>query len=325
MKSTALTAILLIAFTFVSARSETIVVKGKVTDSADGSTLPGCIVHEAGNSGKGVYTDLNGDSIEAEKEKSQTPKKSITQNDLVARSQNSAANAAGLLYGEIKDFDRECFLVGTMDWDTRNSESLSDTMAYQRVTSYGEGGWHIGLALIVASLFKKDYPDFRALRVCTRCCPPQRYYGSEILSQYDPADPNLPIRDPDARIKIPVFEIELYSSSLEKITAGYYHNGVINREKIATRAQKLSFLAGVFIRYGCSEIKNDNGSSRFSIDNSPSTVAVCSEILKELDCEHVDILPETTQILCMLSADVLKIKRLTYNVYLEMVKDLIIF
>jgi hypothetical protein len=78
MKPTALTAsllaILLIVFTFVSARSETIVVKGKVTDSTDGNPIPGCaVIYKVGNSEKGFITDtdLNGDyTIETEKGKS---------------------------------------------------------------------------------------------------------------------------------------------------------------------------------------------------------------------------------------------------------------
>jgi hypothetical protein len=255
--------------------------------------------------------------------RAQTPDRKPSQNDLVALSQKSAADAAGLFYAEIKDFDRECFLTGTMDLDTADSESVSDTMAYQRIISYGEDDWHTDLALIVVSLFKKDYPDFRALRVCTRCCPPKRYYGSEILSFYDPED-SICKRDPSATIVRPAFEIELYSPSLAKITAGYYNNGVINKEKIATRAQKLSFLAGVFMRYGC-DIEDNADRYSISVLNSPNTATVCSEILKELGCEHVDISPKTTQILCTLSADVRKIKSLIYNVHKEAFSNLIAF
>jgi Ca-activated chloride channel family protein len=73
MKSAGLTAILLaivfIAFTLVSSQNETIIVKGKVTDSADGSPITGCTVVEE-NSEKGVTTDLNGNySLETEKGK----------------------------------------------------------------------------------------------------------------------------------------------------------------------------------------------------------------------------------------------------------------
>jgi Ca-activated chloride channel family protein len=74
MKSTRLTtgllAILLVALVFGSARSETITVKGKVTDRADGSPLPGCSVSEEG-SNRGVVADEVGDySIETTKGKS---------------------------------------------------------------------------------------------------------------------------------------------------------------------------------------------------------------------------------------------------------------
>jgi Ca-activated chloride channel family protein len=63
MKLTGLTAILLIAFIFSSSRSEIITVKGKVTDSADGSPIAGCTVHEEQNPEKGVVTDENGNYI----------------------------------------------------------------------------------------------------------------------------------------------------------------------------------------------------------------------------------------------------------------------
>jgi Ca-activated chloride channel family protein len=74
MKSTklmaGLTTILCIAYLFVSARNETMIVKGKVTDSADGNPLPGCAIIEEGTAGKGTVTDLNGEySLETEKGK----------------------------------------------------------------------------------------------------------------------------------------------------------------------------------------------------------------------------------------------------------------
>jgi uncharacterized protein YfaS (alpha-2-macroglobulin family) len=75
MKSKGLTAKLLaivfIAFLFVSAKNETIIVRGKVTDSTDGKPVAGCSVTEKkGKSGKSVVTDTDGNySFETEKGK----------------------------------------------------------------------------------------------------------------------------------------------------------------------------------------------------------------------------------------------------------------
>jgi Ca-activated chloride channel family protein len=66
---TAPAALLCIAFLFVSARQETVTVKGKVTDSADGSALIGCTVVEEG-SNNGAVTGLNGEyALETERGK----------------------------------------------------------------------------------------------------------------------------------------------------------------------------------------------------------------------------------------------------------------
>jgi hypothetical protein len=255
--------------------------------------------------------------------------KPLTYDDLVALSQSSVANAVNLLCDGIKDFDRECFLTGSMDdnmghyqtftanksiddvdddmkWMFENVfQFIPDTMACQRITTYGTYTWQTDLALIVVSLFKKDYPDFRALRVCTHCCPLKKYYGSEIKSHYDPKDSICKRTD----ALTPAFAIELYSSSLAKVTAGYYdfdyekqllpvissggeigYRGFINKEKISTQAQKLSFLTGFFMRYGCS--KTGNAGYSISVSNSLSAATVCMAILKETGCGHVDYIDE---------------------------------
>jgi hypothetical protein len=255
--------------------------------------------------------------------------KPLTYNDLITLSQSSAADAANVLYEGVKDFDKECFLIGTLDDDMGHYQTFTanksiddvdddtkwmfengfqfipDTMACQRITTYGTYAWQTDLALIVVSLFKNDYPDFRALRVCAHCYPLKKHYGSEIKSHYDPED-SICKR---TNVPVPPFEIELYSSSLAKVTAGYYnfdyekrllpvissggdigYRGLINKEKISTQAQKQSFLTGFFMRYGCSQ---NNGYYNISVSNSLSAVTVCTAILKEIGCKHVDYIDKT--------------------------------
>ncbi|MDR0603177.1 MAG: hypothetical protein LBG80_02595, partial [Bacteroidales bacterium] len=173
----------------------------------------------------------------------------------------------------------------------------------------------------------------RALRVCTctHCYPPLRnLYGSEIKSHYDPED---------SICKKTPFKIELYSSSLAQITASYYdfdykkrllpvtssggdiaYRGVLNKEKISTQAQKLSFLAGVFMRYGCGTVNYYNYRV-IPVSNSLSLAAVCSEILKETGCEHVDYIdkiPDGHKIVFAPSSEVWELMLLIHKVNEEM-------
>jgi hypothetical protein len=293
-------------------------------------------------------------------------KKPLTYNDLIARSQSSATNAVNLLCEGIKDFDRECFLTGTLDdnmghyqtftanrsvddvdnnvkWMFENGFRFTpDTMAYQRITTYGSNVWQTDLALIAVSLFKEDYPDFRALRVCTHCRPLKKHYGSEIKSHYDPED-SICKR---TNAVMPPFAIELYSPSLAKIIAGYYnfdyerqllpvlssggdigYRGLVNKEKISTQAQKLSFLAGFLMRYGCS--KNGNtGYCDISVSGSLSAATACAAILKETGCEHaayIDKVPDGHKIIFTPSSEVKKLMLLIEKVMEEMVNKQLAF
>jgi hypothetical protein len=238
--------------------------------------------------------------------------------ELLERTQKEMSKTVDWLYDSFKDFDRECFLTGTLDdsdghyqtftanksrddindkvkWLFRKDlKFVPDTMRCQRITAYT---WRDDmLALFVTALFKNDYPDLRALRVCS-ISPFMRHYGSEIKT----VDGN---RDPVCS-NATDFDIELLSPSLAKTVAGYYHfnydnvsavssggdigyAGVINRDKIAADAQKMSFLVGVFIRYGYSK-NPDNSISRYSvhIPNSLSTAKECVDILKEFACTDV--------------------------------------
>jgi hypothetical protein len=89
---------------------------------------------------------------------------------------------------------------------------------------------------------------------------------------------------------------------LAKTIAGYYnfdddyvsavssggdigYRGVINKKKIVTEAQKMSFLAGVFLRYGWGFPNGNNYST--TIPHSLSTAKEFADILKEFGCDNV--------------------------------------
>jgi hypothetical protein len=130
--------------------------------------------------------------------------------DVEEWTQKKMVNTVDWLYDHIVDFDRECFLIGTLDdnnghyqtftanksiddindkvkWIFRKDlKFIPDTMRCQRITTYESR--NDALALFVTTLFKNDYADLRALRVCS-LYPLVRHYGSEVKSTTDPIDP----------------------------------------------------------------------------------------------------------------------------------------
>jgi hypothetical protein len=287
----------------------------------------------------------------------------------IARTQESAKTAISLLYNGLNDFDRECFLIGTMNDDMGHYQTFTsnksiddiddyvkwmfeqdpasfepDTMACQRITSYADLWGDEGTALLAVALFKKDYPDLRAVRTCICLCKSQRkLYGTEIVTYSNPDS----ICDRKSAIREKPFEIELHSSSLARVIAGYYkfdfsklsfpimssggdiaYRGVINKDKISTPTQRLSFLAGVFMRYQLLLGLDMPDVERISMPNSVSAIELCAEILREIGCEHVTPIyrfPDGYQILFTPSDDAKKIINLINKVSLEMDSNMVIF
>jgi hypothetical protein len=243
-----------------------------------------------------------------------TSVKSQPEDNVEERTQQILVEAVDWLYDRFEGFDRECFLIGTFTEEhyqtfTANKSDaeindrvkwlfekdlkfVPDTMRCRRITAYGCND--AGPALFVTTLFKNDYPDVRALRVCSDC-PFVRHYGDEIKTD----DGN---RDPVCTNKTD-YDIELFSSSLAKTVAGYYnfdydnvatvssggdigYRGAVKKEKIATEAQKMSFLAGVFLRTGCYQSQDDSGRYSIHMHDSPGTLTV--DILKEFGCDNVE-------------------------------------
>jgi hypothetical protein len=285
---------------------------------------------------------------------------------LNALSQKSIEDAKSAIYEYVKGFDRECFLIGVFDddmghyqtftanksiddvsddmkWMFKNClEFIPDTMAYQRITTFTRDMSNETLALLVVALFKDDYPDIRALRVCDVCCPWKKHYGSEIKGLYDLED-SVCKRDPKATVSMPPYEIVLYSSTLTKITADFFsfetspyvissggdigYRGVVKKNKMSTKEQKMSFLLGILMRYGCSyhcicgENINPDAHS-IIIRNSKSIAALCCDILKEMGCKnvaYVDLLPIGQQIVFTPSVEIRNLDRIAYHVKLELV------
>jgi hypothetical protein len=225
-------------------------------------------------------------------------------------------------------------------WMFENSSKFTpDTMACQRVTTFRYNADMQYPALFIVSLFKNDYPDLRLLRVCSQCCPLKRYYGSELKSDYEPED---------SVCKKPC-DIELFSRSLAKTVAAYYifdcgkesfravssggdigYRGVINSEKIKSEAQKMSFLAGVFMRYGWIENGEEPYMTYFS--GSFSAAKTVIYILKKFGCRHadyiedVDVSQERYRFVFTPSSKIRQLLRLVYKLkYEELLKGFYAF
>jgi hypothetical protein len=181
------------------------------------------------------------------------------------------------------DFDKECFLIGTLDdymghqqsftvkldidsgfieYYTDKEKITPDSSCYQRVDFYFQQEEKI--ASLIVSLFRNEYPDL-------------------ILKNSGAQEGRA---------------IYIYSASLSKVVDGYFdykptgrtihldtiYSGHLMKDKIITHKQKTSFLLGAFLRYG---IATDSKEYVLSIPNSRGKAELCEEILKEFGCKNV--------------------------------------
>jgi hypothetical protein len=165
----------------------------------------------------------------------------------------------------IRDFDKECFLVGTLDDYGGHSQTFTasvDSSHYQMVDIYFQE--EKPLASLINNLYKDTFSDLH------------------ITNNQAPKG------------------INLYSRILAKIIDGYYdykpsrsytlygdtvYTGYLKKYKIASERQKRSFLAGVFLRYGSkTEI---SGTYCIAMANSVSKAELSKSFLEELGCSDI--------------------------------------
>lgn len=167
------------------------------------------------------------------------------------------------------DFDKESFLIGTLsDYGGREqvfTAGVDDTY-FERVDVYTQTDKKV--AHLIYFLFKEEHPDLGL-------------------------DNNATSR-----------RFRLHSSTLSKLIDSYYNYtasdsktaqgeaiciGTIDSDKIETDKQKLSFLAGAYLRFGA--IKHNDSMEEpqyiYDIPNSLSKAEICVEFLKDLGCKNV--------------------------------------
>jgi hypothetical protein len=197
------------------------------------------------------------------------------------------------------NFDKESFLIGTLD----------DYLGRQQIFTFGRDSSLIKNYLLSVFL-SEDRPlgieeDLRMLKESAK-----RSNYDQYIDGYFPVEKNLALLTdslfrsefPDLRMVDNGGEgkcIKLYSAVLSKIIDSYFEYkpsntktifldtvfvGYHKAERLQTEKQKLSFLAGAFLRNG---YKTASEGWYLSMPNSVSKAKLCAELLKELNCKNV--------------------------------------
>jgi len=173
---------------------------------------------------------------------------------------------SGLALGQLNlsGLDKQSFLIGTLDDYMGHQQTLTattDSTYYQMVDVYTQNQKDI--ALLIDSLFRPEYND---LHITNNGAPKGIRLYSKSLST----------------------KINSYYRYLPSGTYTVYHDtiysGYLRQEHISTKLEKLSFLAGAFLRDGG---KTDATEYFFSIPNSTSKAKLCVDLLNEFNCLDV--------------------------------------
>ncbi|MDR1169478.1 MAG: hypothetical protein LBK97_01425 [Prevotellaceae bacterium] len=189
------------------------------------------------------------------------------------------------------DVDKESFLIGTLDdyighqqtftagsdtcsfWireleKTNNSDHLQQAKEsagyhYQLVDSYYPR--EKNLALWIQTLFGDEYSDLYMIDTGHDGKGIRLYSASltEIINHY--------------------YDYKLSGSNMTVFSDTVY-SGSLKSERLQTVRQKLSFLAGAFLRDG---YQSESKGYYLSMSNSRSKAKLCSKLLSEFDCTNV--------------------------------------
>ncbi|GAA4439620.1 hypothetical protein GCM10023091_22110 [Ravibacter arvi] len=180
-------------------------------------------------------------------------------------------------------YDQHSFLLGL----------LNEYMGYQR--TFVEGGFYyqkvdilhkseLNLAVFLDSLFSPLYPD---ITIANNGAP----MGIKL---YSPA------------LAVKIDEYYQYKPDFRRTHRGdTLFTGKLRAEKLETRRQKLSLLLGAYVRFAADEKRKDiivqslmrdnlvtpevfaDGFYILSMPNAPAKAEICTNFLKNLDCESV--------------------------------------
>lgn len=170
-----------------------------------------------------------------------------------------------LSFGQF-NFEKESFLIGTLDeymGHQQTFNSTGDKFYYQMVDIYFQDEKKI--AFLIDSLFKLENTDLHI----------NNNGSSKGIKLYS------------ATLSKKVDKYYIYKpSGLHTVSRDTIFSGSLKKDMIKTDEQKLSFLAGVFLRNGGT---TDSKECFISIPNSPNKANLCTEFLKELNCKDVEL------------------------------------
>jgi len=160
--------------------------------------------------------------------------------------------------------EKQSFLIGTLDDYNGHQQTVTattDSTYFQFVDVYNQDQKYI--ALMIDSLFKNENNDFH---MTNNGAPKGFRLYSKSLST-----------------KINSF-YNFSPSGNSTVFHDTIYTGLIKQEKFLTKLEKLSFLAGAFLRNGGKTNTNDYF---FTIPNSTSKAKFCVDILNEFNCLEV--------------------------------------
>lgn len=170
---------------------------------------------------------------------------------------------SGLAFGQLNlsRLDKQSFLVGTLDDYMGHQQTITattDSTYFLMVDVYSQNQKDI--ALLIDSLFRIEYND---LRMTNNGAPKGiRLYSKGLSTKINSYYNYLPSG--------------IYTANHDTV-----YSGKLKPENISTKLEKLSFLAGAFLRDGG---KTDANKYFFSIPNSTSKAKLCLDLLNEFNC-----------------------------------------
>jgi hypothetical protein len=215
---------------------------------------------------------------------------------LIPAMKSSAQEDVNLCTGSDFIFEKESFLIGTLD----------DYWGHQQTFTVGRDSSWV-MRLLKDSTGKKE-PDTNNMdlsdlmkdadaeyQLIDGYFPHEKNLALLIQSLFDDEFSDLYMIDNNRDGKC----IRLHSASLAETVNGYYdyragwkktiffdtvYQGYLKSEKLQTVSGKLSFLAGAILRYGH---KSESEEYYLSMPNSLSKAKLCSELLLEFGCNNI--------------------------------------
>ena len=174
---------------------------------------------------------------------------------------------SGLAIGQINlsTFDKTSFLIGTLSDYIGHEQTFTVSTGnnyFQLVDSYHKE--ETKLVALIDSLFKSEYKDLRTtnngapngIRIFSKSL-------STVINDYFKYEPSFMGRT---------------------VEGDTIYMGSLKSEKLITDLQKLSFIAGVYLRFGG---KTEANEYYFSMPNSLSKSKICAELLIKFKCTDV--------------------------------------